>query len=143
MAMESDIQRQLAAGEGDPEYWEAVLPRLKIHAAKARLREIKAQMLEERLAAQEEKLDVAAAMGWLDDAEEELDEQERYARVVHIGCVFIASVWGPATMWVMQDSVPGFSEVISECLCSCLVSVLNPRSNHWCCYCCNAVISST
>lgn len=77
MAMEADIQKQLAAGEGDPEYWEAVLPRLRIHAAKARLREIKAQMLEERLAAQEEKLDVAAAMGWLDVEEEELDAQER------------------------------------------------------------------
>lgn len=78
MALEADMQRQLAAGEGDPEYWEAVLPRLKIHAAKARLREIKAQILEDRLAAQEEKLDVAAAMGWLDEAEQELDEQERY-----------------------------------------------------------------
>eukprot|EP00878_Enallax_costatus_P024071 GHUV01025659.1.p1 GENE.GHUV01025659.1~~GHUV01025659.1.p1 ORF type:complete len:639 (+),score=216.86 GHUV01025659.1:228-2144(+) len=77
-SMEADIQRQLAAGEGDPEYWEAVLPRLRIHAAKARLREIKAQMLEERLAAQEEKLDVAAAMGWLDDEEQEMDDNERH-----------------------------------------------------------------
>jgi hypothetical protein len=56
---------------------QAVLPRLKIHAAKARLREIKAQMLEQQLAAQEEKLDVAAAMGWLDDAEEEEDAAQR------------------------------------------------------------------
>ncbi|KAF6257507.1 cactus-binding C-terminus of cactin protein-domain-containing protein [Scenedesmus sp. NREL 46B-D3] len=77
MSMEKDIQRQLAAGEGDPEYWEAVLPRLKIHAAKARLREIKAQTLEQQLAAQEEKLDVAAALGWLDDAEEEEDAAQR------------------------------------------------------------------
>ncbi|WIA29550.1 hypothetical protein OEZ86_012045 [Tetradesmus obliquus] len=77
MSMEKDIQRQLAAGEGDPEYWEAVLPRLKIHAAKARLREVKAQMLEQQLAAQEEKLDVAAAMGWLDDAELEEDAAQR------------------------------------------------------------------
>eukprot|EP00878_Enallax_costatus_P026942 GHUV01028958.1.p1 GENE.GHUV01028958.1~~GHUV01028958.1.p1 ORF type:complete len:146 (+),score=41.31 GHUV01028958.1:195-632(+) len=88
--MEADIQRQLAAGEGDPEYWEAVLPRLRIHAAKARLREIKAQMLEERLAAQEEKLDVAAAMGWLDDEEQEMDDNERYDGVtvsVGVSCL--------------------------------------------------------
>lgn len=78
MTMEADIQKKSAAGEGDPEYWEAVLPRLRIHAAKARLREIKAQMLEARLAAQEEKLDVAAAMGWLDEEEQELDEHERW-----------------------------------------------------------------
>eukprot|EP00879_Flechtneria_rotunda_P021926 GHRR01023122.1.p1 GENE.GHRR01023122.1~~GHRR01023122.1.p1 ORF type:complete len:128 (+),score=40.13 GHRR01023122.1:136-519(+) len=78
VSMECDINRQLAAGQGDPEYWEAVLPRLGIHAAKARLRDIKAQLLEERLAAEEEKLDVAAAMGWLDEAEEETDQHERY-----------------------------------------------------------------
>lgn len=53
------------------------MPRLTIHAAKARLREIKAHMLEQQLAAQEEKLDAAAAMGWLDEAEAELDEQQR------------------------------------------------------------------
>lgn len=75
--MESDIQRKLAQGEGDPEYWEAVLPRLKIYAAKARLRELKAEMLEARLREQEEKLDVAAAMGWHDEAEEEADEAAR------------------------------------------------------------------
>eukprot|EP00775_Hariotina_reticulata_P011120 gene11120-11274_t len=81
MQMEKDIQRQLAAGEGDPEYWEAVLPRLKIYAAKARLRQIKAQLLEEQLAAQEEKLDVAAAMGWVDEEEQEVDEDEQQRRL--------------------------------------------------------------
>jgi hypothetical protein len=55
---------------------QAVLPRLKIYAAKARLRQIKAQLLEEQLAAQEEKLDVAAAMGWIDEDEQEVDEDE-------------------------------------------------------------------
>lgn len=56
---------------------QAVLPRLKIYAAKARLRQIKAQLLEEQLAAQEEKLDVAAAMGWIDEEEQEVDEDEQ------------------------------------------------------------------
>lgn len=55
-----------------------MLPRLKIYAAKARLRELKAEMLEARLAAQEEKLDVAAAMGWHDEAEDEADEAARW-----------------------------------------------------------------
>lgn len=36
-------------------------------------------MLEQQLSAQEEKLDAAAAMGWLDDAEEELDADQRCA----------------------------------------------------------------
>jgi hypothetical protein len=61
-----------------PNTTQAVLPRLKIYASKARLREIKAEMLEARLAAQEEKLDVAAAMGWLDEAEEEADQAARW-----------------------------------------------------------------
>lgn len=56
---------------------QAVLPRLKIYASKARLRELKAEMLEARLAEQEEKLDVAAAMGWHDEAEDEADKQAR------------------------------------------------------------------
>ena len=54
-----------------------MLPRLKIYASKARLRELKAEMLEARLAAQEEKLDVAVAMGWYDEDEEEADEHTK------------------------------------------------------------------
>lgn len=57
---------------------QAVLPRLKIYAAKARLRELKAEMLENRLREQEEKLDVAAAMGWHDEAEDEADKEARW-----------------------------------------------------------------
>ncbi|KAF8073139.1 hypothetical protein HT031_000800 [Scenedesmus sp. PABB004] len=100
-AMETDIQRQLAAGEGDPEYWEAVLPRLKIHACKARLREIKAQMLEERLAAQEGKLDVAAAMGWLDEAEAEATAAER-----HLGDAGVAFPQGAARIVAEGEDIP-------------------------------------
>jgi hypothetical protein len=65
---------------------QAVLPRLKIYAAKARLRELKAEMLEARLREQEEKLDVAAAMGWHDEAEEEADEAARWVALLNGVC---------------------------------------------------------
>lgn len=56
---------------------QAVLPRLRVHASKARLREIKASLLEQALAAAEEKLDVAAAMGWEDEEEREAERAQR------------------------------------------------------------------
>jgi hypothetical protein len=72
---------------------QAVLPRLRIYAAKARLRELKAELLEARLAAQEEKLDVAAAMGWYDEAEQEADEHARCVRArVCVGGVVVEGV---------------------------------------------------
>ena len=77
--MESQIERQLSAGQGDPDYWEAVLSRLQIHAAKARLRELQAELLAKRLSQELANIDVAKAMGWKeeDEEEEQLSEQER------------------------------------------------------------------
>lgn len=67
MDMQHNISAQLERGEGDPEYWDAVLERLKIHAAKAKLREIQAQLLQRKLdaaLAEMAGVDVPAAMGW-------------------------------------------------------------------------------
>ncbi|KIZ03082.1 Uncharacterized protein C19orf29 [Monoraphidium neglectum] len=78
--MEANINGSLAAGEGDPDYWEAVLERLQIHAARARLREIHADQLSRRIAKETAKIDVAEVMGWAEDAEAEEDEAAVAAR---------------------------------------------------------------
>lgn len=75
LALEAGITERLDAGEaGDPEYWAAVLRRLTLHKAKARLRELHARLLErhlQRVVLAGDGVDVAQAMGW---------EAERQAR---------------------------------------------------------------
>jgi len=72
-ALEAGIMDQLDAGAAaDPEYWAAVLRRLGLHKAKARLRELHARLLERhlgRVVLAGDGVDVGAAMGW--DAEHE------------------------------------------------------------------------
>lgn len=85
-----------------------MLPRLKIYSAKARLRELKAEMLENRLREQEEKLDVAAAMGWHDEAEDEADENAKYVLVPILLCVFSflqQEGWGSHWLIAMSHSL--------------------------------------
>ncbi len=63
-ALEAGIMDQLDAGAAaDPEYWAAVLRRLGLHKAKARLRHLG------RVVLAGDGVDVGAAMGW--DAERE------------------------------------------------------------------------
>jgi hypothetical protein len=69
LEMEAGIQEQLEAGDAaDPEFLAAVLRRLQLAKAKARLREIQNRLLERHLArlraAPDTAVDVAAAMGW-------------------------------------------------------------------------------
>jgi hypothetical protein len=100
-----------------------VLPRLKIYSAKARLRELKAEMLENRLREQEEKLDVAAAMGWHDEAEDEADENAKWVLVsvvawrrggVVVGCACIMGLSAKQTM--RPGKCPGHPSVIPAAL---------------------------
>ena len=77
-ALEAGITAQLDSGDaGDPEYWAAVLRRLALHKAKARLRELHAGLLErhlQRVVLTGDGVDVAEAMGW------EAERQARSAR---------------------------------------------------------------
>lgn len=47
--MEAQISDVQEKGQGDPEYWEAVVKKLKIHKAKAKLREIQADLMKKHL----------------------------------------------------------------------------------------------
>ena len=84
--MEEGISQQLEAGDAaDPEFLAAVLWRLQLAKARARLREVHAGLLEAHLArlraAPDTSVDVAAAMGW--------DREVRLPRVsvrVLLGC---------------------------------------------------------
>ncbi|KAI7846452.1 hypothetical protein COHA_000063 [Chlorella ohadii] len=70
--LESGIQEQLDSGTAaDPEYWQAVLKRLALHKAKARLREIHGDILQQHLARMMARPNVAEQMGWGDEEEEE------------------------------------------------------------------------
>ncbi len=83
MEMQENINAQLASGQGDPEYWEQVLSRLTIHAAKARLREIQTQLMEVRLDKMERqanRVNVAKAMGWARERLGEMEEDEQEER---------------------------------------------------------------
>lgn len=66
--MEKDITAQLQRGEApDPEFLAAVLSRLGLAKARARLREIHEEKLQVHVAALEaagDPTDIAAAMGW-------------------------------------------------------------------------------
>lgn len=78
LELEGGIQAQLDSGTAaDPEYWQAVLKRLALHKAKARLREIHADMMQQHLAKMMADVDVPGAMGWgaEDQAGEEDEEQ--------------------------------------------------------------------
>ncbi|PRW50888.1 cactin isoform A [Chlorella sorokiniana] len=71
LELESGIQEQLDSGTAaDPEYWQAVLKRLALHKAKARLREIHGDILQQHLARMMARPNVAEAMGWGEDGEE-------------------------------------------------------------------------
>ena len=70
--MEEGIQAQLEGGDAaDPEFLAAVLKRLTLAKAKARLREIHESLLRKHLdrivAAPDNGEDIAAAMGWADE----------------------------------------------------------------------------
>ncbi len=67
--MEDGIQRELDNGTAaDPEFMSAVLKRLTLHKAKARLKEIHqglmAKHAERIIATQDPSMDVRKAMGW-------------------------------------------------------------------------------
>lgn len=66
--MEADLQLQLETGTApDPEFYSAILRRLFLHKAKARLRDIQASLRARSKASGEQKLDLPAAMGWRDE----------------------------------------------------------------------------
>ena len=66
--MEEDLQSQLDSGTApDPEFHSAILRRMVLHKAKARLRDIHSSLLHRSIAAGERKLDVPTAMGWRDE----------------------------------------------------------------------------
>ncbi|KAL6759749.1 mid region of cactin-domain-containing protein [Haematococcus lacustris] len=44
-SLEASLQASLASGEGDPEYWHAVLQRLQLHKAKAHVRDIQSRIV--------------------------------------------------------------------------------------------------
>lgn len=72
--LEASINEQLQSGAvPDPEYWTAVLSRLSIWQARARLRELHADILARQLAAAEAGVDVRAEMGW--DREDREDQE--------------------------------------------------------------------
>lgn len=52
VSMEGDVERALAGGLGDPEYWEAVLKRLQVHKAKAQVRELQAALMQRHISAE-------------------------------------------------------------------------------------------
>lgn len=62
--MEGEIGSALETGQGDPEYWEAVLRRLQLHKAKAKLREVQAEMVRRHVAELEAGTNVRKEMGW-------------------------------------------------------------------------------
>ena len=84
LALEAGITERLDAGEaGDPEYWAAVLRRLTLHKARARLRELHARLLErhlQRVVLAGDGVDVAEAMGW------EAERQARHALAFSCMC---------------------------------------------------------
>ncbi len=65
---QTSIEEQLQSGEAaDPEFSAAILKRLRIHKAKAKLREIHSDLLQQHLDRTQhvpEDLDVAQEMGW-------------------------------------------------------------------------------
>ncbi|KAK9864995.1 hypothetical protein WJX84_010006 [Apatococcus fuscideae] len=79
--LEASIESQLRTGDaGDPEYWGAVLKRLHVHKAKARLREIHATMLRQHVEQMMAGENVSKAMGWDGDADEDASVPEAAAQ---------------------------------------------------------------
>lgn len=68
--LQSDIEAQLQSGEAaDPEYWTAILNRLRTHKAKAKLREVHRDLLQQHLDRTQhlqDTVNVAQEMGWDD-----------------------------------------------------------------------------
>ena len=84
--MEEGIQAQLDGGDAaDPEFLAAVLKRLTLAKAKARLREIHEDLLRKHLdrivAAPDTAEDVAAAMGWAD--EDKVSASQQFSLGMH------------------------------------------------------------
>ena len=71
---QTSIEAQLQSGEAaDPEFSAAILKRLRIHKAKAKLREIHSDLLQQHLDRTHhvpEDVDVAQEMGWDDDEDQ-------------------------------------------------------------------------
>lgn len=73
---QTSIEEQLQSGEAaDPEFSAAILKRLRIHKAKAKLREIHTDLLQQHLDRTQhvpEGVDVAQEMGWGDEGDQVL-----------------------------------------------------------------------
>lgn len=71
---QTSIEDQLQSGEAaDPEFSAAILKRLRIHKAKAKLREIHSDLLQQHLDRTQhvaEDVDVAQEMGWDDEGDQ-------------------------------------------------------------------------
>lgn len=91
--LQSSIQEQLESGEAaDPEYWAAVLERLQPQKAKAKLREVHRDLLQQHLDRTQhlrDTVNVAEEMGW--DEEDKVKhrswlELHLYKKGVKDGC---------------------------------------------------------
>lgn len=71
---QTSIEDQLQSGEAaDPEFSAAILKRLRIHKAKAKLREIHSDLLQQHLDRTQhvpEDVDVAQEMGWDEEGDQ-------------------------------------------------------------------------
>lgn len=82
--------------EGDPDYWEEVLRRLVLHKAKAKLREVQAQLMTRTVAEMAAGTSAAAAAVAADKAaaagtskayeEEEIDIDTDFGEVIGLNC---------------------------------------------------------
>lgn len=73
LRMEEDISADLEAGTApDPEFYSAILRRMVLHKARARLREIHSEVFSQSKSRKLNELDVAKAMGWRDEVRDPL-----------------------------------------------------------------------
>ena len=93
LEMEAGITSQLERGEApDPEFMTAVLSRLGLAKARARLRDIHASQLQQHVAALQaagDPVDLGAAMGW----DREKAEQVRERHISLLTCIPL--LWAP------------------------------------------------
>ena len=116
LALEAGITERLDAGEaGDPEYWAAVLRRLTLHKAKARLRELHARLLErhlQRVVLAGDGVDVAEAMGW--EAERQACQPPALACI----CLYMLA----SHMCTMHPTQPGVAQHVWAARVPCMTS---------------------
>jgi hypothetical protein len=68
LSMEEEIKDNLESGDlADPEFHSAILRRMVLHKARARLRELHAALRARSLAQADQKTDVPKAMGWREE----------------------------------------------------------------------------